>query len=543
MKNKKILGLLSQFVVTKGVDTDVKKLVNFDNPLYFVTSMGEQYIPEKVNVNKAVFEEINADLLLKVRDEDLEIIEKQEEKGLITLEELDFDDFSNLDFDEFDIEKAVKDLRISKELIKATEEYGHFLVVSTGVKNSPSRYFLQNSSKKAIIPLFFYPSHKNNIGVIRQENGSDLYFLDGFVTRVEDTFAKSVYINEVIIKAYLNTMVNNGFSADGFDGKLHGSLKQIFNFFVYKIKMGYWNPKVSYVSLIGGRNRENWKLRADVVSNTKGEVCWLKETEKFDSVVQRVEFVFSNPRVARTSATQGEKFTLMNSPEEARTWEAKFTQGKYDLSASLAPTMKVDKEMKKYNLIFGTIVNEFDNNQYGNAFWQEDYAGKTHCFIDNILLRIKYSTQKATSQITVTDSNGNDIQDWIIAPVSEMSSEDGFVEEEKMDNILQLIHMGLTPEPVIVTVNGLSYQGIMFREIYQYIDYLTSSDYNVEKSFELKPYSTMFSCISNHIATTMGEDKLDDFLHRLTGLINHKKLNAVANLAGKEVKQATIVIK
>lgn len=48
MKNKKVLGLLSQFVVTKGVDTDVKKLVNFDNPLYFVTSMGEQYVPEKV---------------------------------------------------------------------------------------------------------------------------------------------------------------------------------------------------------------------------------------------------------------------------------------------------------------------------------------------------------------------------------------------------------------------------------------------------------------------------------------------------------------
>ena len=61
MKNKKILGLLSQFVVTKGVDTDVKKLVNFENPMYFVTSMGEQYVPEKVTSNKAVFEEINAD--------------------------------------------------------------------------------------------------------------------------------------------------------------------------------------------------------------------------------------------------------------------------------------------------------------------------------------------------------------------------------------------------------------------------------------------------------------------------------------------------
>ncbi len=543
MKNKKILGLLSQFVVTKGVDTDVKKLVNFDNPLYFVTSMGEQYVPEKVTSNKDVFKEINDDLLLKVGDEDLEVIEEQEEKGLITLEELDFDDFSNLDFDEFDINKAVKDLRISSELIKATMEYGHFVVVSSGTKNSPSRYFFQNVSKKSMIPLFFYPNHKNNIGVIKQENGSDLYFLDGFVTRTEATFTKDIYINELILKAYLNTMVNGGFSADGFDGKLHGSLKQIFNFFVYKIKMGYWNPKVSYVSLIGGRNREDWKLRADVVSNIKGEVCWLKETEKFDSVLQRVEFVFSNTRVARTSTTQGEKFTLMNSPEEARNWESKFTQGKYDLSASLAPTMKVDKEMKRYNLIFGTIVNEFDNNQYGNALWQEDYAGKTHCFIDNILLRIKYSTQKATSKITVTDNNGNDIQDWIIAPINEMSSEEGFIEEEKMDNILQLIHMGLTPEPVIITVNGLSYQAIMFREIYQYIDYLTSSDYNVDKSFELKPYSTMFSCVSNHIATTMGEDKLDDFLHRLTGLINHKKLNAVANLAGKEVKQATIVIK
>ena len=238
--------------------------------------------------------------------------------------------------------------------------------------------------------------------------------------------------------------------------------------------------------------------------------------------------------------TQGEKFMIMNTPEEARTWEAKFIQGKYDISATIFPTMKVDKPFEKYNLVFGNIVNAKDNNAYGNALWQEDYAGKTYCVVDNIPVRIKYSTQKAESDISIVDNNGNDVDKWIIAPIEEMSSENNFEAEDKMDNVLQLFHMGLTPERVVITVDGLSYEAIMFRGIYQYIDYLTSSDYNVDKSFELKPYSTMFSCIANHIACK-DETRLEGFIDRLKGIINQDKLNQIANLAGKEVKLARVL--
>ena len=532
--SKKILGLLSQFVVTKGLDTDTRKVVNIDNPMYYATNVLEVSIGKTADKSN-VFAEIKSDLLNKVGEEDLVAME---DAGLIEFEDFDFDNF---DVTEFDIDKAVIDLRMPKDLIVASMQYGKFIVSNTGIKANPLRYYFQNKHGKDI-PMLFFPNPKNNIGVIRQENGSDLYFLDGAITREEEYFTKDIYVNELILKAYLNTMVNGGFSSDGFDGKVHGSLKQIFNFFVYKVKIGYWTPKVSYVSLIGGRYRNDWKLRADVLTNLPGEICWAKETEKFDSVVQRVNFIVSNPRVARTSATQGEKFMLMNTPEEARTWEAKFTQGKYDISATILPTMKVDKPMEKYNLVFGTIVNDLDNNQYGNALWQQEYAGKTYCVIENIPVRIKYSTQHAQSDITITDSNGKDVNNWIIAPVTEMSSENNFKEEEKMDNILQLLHMGLNPETVTITVDGNSYQAIMFRGVTQYIDYLTSSDYNIDKSFEVKPYSTMFSCIANHIATTHGVDKLDSFISRLTGLIDYKKLNAIANLAGKEVKTAKVMV-
>lgn len=530
--NKKILGLLSQFLVTKGLDTDTKKVVNIDNPMYYATSTIEATINNTTD-KTSVFAEIKNDLLNKIGEEDLEAMENA---GLVEFEELDFANFEVIDFD---IDKAVVDLRVPKEILNASMQYGKFIISPTGVKSSPYRYYYQNKNGNTI-PMLCYPNVKNNIGVIRQDNGSDLFFLDGFTTRKEFYLEKDVYVNEVILRAYLNVMTVHGFKADGFDRNLSGSLKQIFNFFIYKVKLGYWVPKVSYVSLIGGRHREDWNLRADVVKNLCGEICWVKETEKFESVVQRVEYVASNPRIARTSMTQGEKFMLMNTPEEARNWEAKFTQGKYDISATILPTMKVDKPMEKYNIVFGTIVNDLDNNQYGNALWKETYAGKTYCVIDNIPVRIKYSTQHAQSNIVITDSNGKDVNKWIIAPVTEMSSESNFEEEEKMDNILQLIHMGLTPETVIITINGVSHQAIMFRGVTQYIDYLTSSDYNIDKSFELKPYSTMFSCIANHVATMHGEDKLEAFRDRLTGLINQNKLNQIANLAGKETKLAKI---
>ena len=531
--NKQLLGLLAKFVVTKGLESDTRKVVNIDNPMYYATDVVNATIGNTTDRSN-VFAEIKADLLSKIGEEDLDTMEQQ---GLVEFEELDF---SNFDIVTFDIDTAVVSLRISRELIEACMQYGKFVVSATGTKNSPLRYYYQNNNGNRI-PLLCFDNKKNNIAVIRQDNGNDLFFLDGFTTTENGVYPeKDVYVNEVILKAYLSVMTMGEFKADGFNRGISGSLKQIFDFFIYKVKLGFNNPKVSYVSLIGGRNRENWNLRADVVRNLPGQVCWLKETEKFDSVISRVEFIASNPSIAKTSMTQGEKFMIMNTPEEARTWEAKFIQGKYDISATIFPTMKVDKPFEKYNLVFGNIVNAKDNNAYGNALWQEDYAGKTYCVVDNIPVRIKYSTQKAESDISIVDNNGNDVDKWIIAPIEEMSSENNFEAEDKMDNVLQLFHMGLTPERVVITVDGLSYEAIMFRGIYQYIDYLTSSDYNVDKSFELKPYSTMFSCIANHIACK-DETRLEGFIDRLKGIINQDKLNQIANLAGKEVKLARVL--
>ena len=528
--DRKILGALASFVVTKGLDNEERKVVNIDNPMYFVTDELDTSATSSKDKSH-VFAEMKSDMIDKFGDEDLEAMESA---GLITLEDVNDITFDTLDFD---INEAVVDLRVSKEILEACEKFGEFIVLDNKIKKSPKRYYFQNK-RNAIIPLMFFPNKKNNIGVIRQDNGSDLYFLDGFVNVKESIMEKNQYVNELILLAYLSVMQNGVFFAEGINNGIAGTLRNIYSFFVYGGKIKYQYPKVSYVSMLGGRNRETWKLRADVIDSLKGEICWLKETERFDSIIAEVETIASNPKVAVTSMTQGGKFMLMNTPEEARKWESQFTQGKYDISATILPTMKCDKDIEKYNIIFGTIVNNKDNNQYGNALWQRDYAGKTYCVVNGVVIRVKYSTQKATSDIVITDNNGNDIQDWIIAPVSEMSSEKEFIQETKMDNILQLIHMGLTPEAVVITVEGVSYQAIMFRDVPQYVDYLTSSDYNVDKSFELKPYSSMMSCISNHIATTMGVDKLDEFRNRLTGLINQNKLNALANLAGKKLERA-----
>ena len=77
----------------------------------------------------------------------------------------------------------------------------------------------------------------------------------------------------------------------------------------------------------------------------------------------------------------------------------------------------------------------------------------------------------------------------------------------------------------------------------QYIDYLTSSDYNVDKNFELKPYSSMMSCVANHLGSKFGKQSVIDFTERLRKLINQKKLNQLLNLAGKEVVNVRLVNK
>ena len=533
------LGQASEFVSTKGLVDDM--LLGIDSPAYYATQVLEASIFENKGNKQNVFDEIEADLLLKDGEEEpVELTEKEANEK--------YEDFnirsSNLKIANFDLEQASIDLRVPKEVLVSAQQYGKFVVELTGVNKSPVRYYYENNHSKRI-PLLFFPNPENNIGVIRQKDGNDLYFLDGFVTFCKDslTIMKDKYTNELVLKSYLSVMINGSFTPEGFSKGLSGSLKQVFNFYIYKNKLSYSNAKNSYVSMIGGRNRESWNLRADVIDNLKAEICWTLETDKFESVVQKIDIISSNPRVAKSSMTQGEKFAIFPTAEKARLHESLFIKGKYDVISTIFPNMKVDKDLVKCSLVFCTVVNNLDNNQYGNSLWNKDFAGKIYSVYKGMPFRVKYSSQKTMSQIKVVTNSGEEIDNWVLCPIDEMSSENNFTIDEKPENILQLIHMGFEPEEVEITINGVTNKVIMFRDIPQYIDYLTSSDYNVNKNFELKPYSSMMSCVANHLGSKFGKQSVINFTERLRKLIDQKKLNQLLNLAGKEVVNVRLVNK
>jgi hypothetical protein len=111
-----------------------------------------------------------------------------------------------------------------------------------------------------------------------------------------------------------------------------------------------------------------------------------------------------------------------------------------------------------------------------------------------------------------------------------------------MGNIQQLLHLGYVPEEVVVEIEGVIYNTYMFKGIKFYVDSMTSSDKNIEKDFEFKPYSTMISSIMNDILLThKGEKEVIEFEERLNKLVDVNKINKICNLAGLTTVKANII--
>lgn len=503
------LGVLSTLVSTKGTkdlsDTrNTEGTVGPDSPAYYLDNNPVQinrtidFSSYKLNKNeikkvKNIVGEIATDI------DEISILSKDTlaemaESGIVELVDFTLDDIKA---ELKDISKVNKLTRIRKEVIEKAIKLGvKFFEIES--KRIEARF------NKNSCPMFVFENPSNNIGIINKKDGSDLFFLDGFCEVTKEGPIKNKYVNELIIEKFIEFKLTKVTKMDGLYGDIEikkASLKSIFNMLVYKTQYGSAEMKNTYVSMIGGRGRESWNLRADVIKLVDGNICWLLETdfEEIGTVEEAVDFIKKNPCVVLSSMAQGERFKIMADENSAKKEDLRFIEAKYNIDTSILPSMKVDKAKIKKNMVFLTLANRFDINLYGNAIWEENYAGKVYaCQPDGKPVRVKYIAQKNENEYKIVGTDGNVIKNWVICPLHENSNET--YEFEEKNNIAQLVNMGYTPESCKVTYTtplgvDVEIETVVFKDIPLYVDYLVSSDYNTGRNFELKPYSTMLSAL------------------------------------------------
>ena len=464
---------------------------------------------------------------------------------------------SHRDMTVFDVNKAHVELRMPLNLIVEMQKRGKFVIDNEGY------YYYSPDKSKEFITIPHFVNKKNNICTIKKSEGKTLFFIDTTLTLTDEgMFVKDKYVTQHLFEAYFQVLTEGAFIAEGARYGVTCTLKELLNFFLYGFSIkGFYSPKNTYCQQIGNRGGESFTIRADVL-NTPAQVVNVKDTDiekivKTESIKHLVEKIAENPCIAVTSMSQGFNALLFSTPEEARLWENQFIDGKYDISATIGISAKVDKHFVTRNLVFLTVANEKDNNCYGNALYGgvsstvEDICGKFYVVHSsrvfkgaNAYLRIKNPVTKAESNIIVTDKTGNKVPNWIIAPISECdpAGENPFLVENKMGNIQQLLHLGYVPEEVVVEIEGVIYNTYMFKGIKFYVDSMTSSDKNIEKDFEFKPYSTMISSIMNDILLThKGDKEVIEFEERLNKLVDVNKINKICNLAGLTTVKANII--